>query len=403
MGFRQIAVTLLRRFAYSKWIEELNSKELLPEWLKLENLENKEPLSGPSNHLSPPALPGQIEELDHIDLAKLDGSPDLALSLDVMNRIGDFQQGALVLQWEALPFYYEHRLLLVAQSLTVASESNAITQKDFEYRAPEAMGVTVEGKKLEQVQIPPDSGTTSINSRCIQIPLRNLWDSLPEIAQQRWALEKPTNRGNQSSNQYQLSVLPDLDVVYQIVERFSGNIEVQAEIFYQRNPDTPDKNGYQVRQLGQRFVAVLNPLQPQLPKTPQADYLLTAGLIQITDTDLQGQYKAEYLEEPTKSKVKLTPGAPNTKTRLRVVNELTDEDRRNIHAIAVNQSGETFDSDNKTLTAIVEAWYCQEAISSRPSQEIPDLPVDFPDSTNTINLATIVNASANAQNSLSAR
>ncbi|HMV51585.1 MAG TPA: hypothetical protein PKD31_27835, partial [Blastocatellia bacterium] len=79
-------------------------------------------------------LPGAYDVPDHINLQT--ASPAELRTLDLPERLTAFSQGALVLQWEALPYFYEHRLLLVAQSSTTVSPVTDVTQRDFEYIAP---------------------------------------------------------------------------------------------------------------------------------------------------------------------------------------------------------------------------------------------------------------------------
>ncbi|MBE9225289.1 hypothetical protein IQ264_07565 [Phormidium sp. LEGE 05292] len=273
LGFRQIAFTLLRRFAYPDWFEQL--KKAVPQMPTSFTL--------PTN-AQIPDIPSEI-----VRDAETKDEPG-NLSLDLPNRIGDFQQGAMVVQWEALPFYYEHCLLLVAQSTSTVSPINATIQRDFEYRCPEPKGV-------ERTEFEFKAGETE-KSCNIQIRLRNLWDSLPKEAQIRWLMERPENRPDRESNnspigldgteaRFKLSSLPDLEVVYQIVEWFSSNIEVQAEIFFDRT-----LHNYAVRQLGQRIKVQLmesgNYISP--PKIPQEDYILKVkATLDRENSDMRGR------------------------------------------------------------------------------------------------------------------
>ena len=79
-----------------------------------------------------PALPKALE--DHLNLAALD--PDDALSIDLPLRSERFTQGLMALQWRGLPYYYAHRLLIVAQAAAVASPIAVVNQVDFSYASP---------------------------------------------------------------------------------------------------------------------------------------------------------------------------------------------------------------------------------------------------------------------------
>ncbi|MEL4897672.1 hypothetical protein [Crocosphaera sp. Alani8] len=382
LGYRQIAYSVARSFAYTEWIKQL--RMLFPDTSKQFLL--------PSNYDEPPEIPSTISQsddpipkLDYLDLTQDEES----LNLDIYQRIGDFQQGALVLQWQALPFYYEHCLRLIAQTTTVVSEVNSIVQKDFEYVAPEPLGVIIRGEKLENWKAPSkpiafnSDQAITINSRSLQIPLRNFWDSLPVKAQHQWEFEKPANRGDKNSNEHKYGSLPDPDVVYQIVELFSGNIEVQAEIFCFLDPDNPDNpennQYYEVRQLGRRFLTTFDSLKA--PTDPQSDYLLHVGVIQITEETLSATYKQDDLAQPTKSKIFLQSPSDGS-TKIYVANKLERKDIDNILAVAENQSGDNFEQDQEILNNLFQSWFNEEAISNAiDSEELPD-DINFPTAVN---------------------
>ncbi|NJL48759.1 MAG: hypothetical protein HC929_16365, partial [Leptolyngbyaceae cyanobacterium SM2_5_2] len=86
----------------------------------------------------PSAYPTQPDHLNVADSTSLSEADVRSLALPLRN--GNFQQGTLTLQWEALPFFYEHSLLLIAQSASTVSEPNQLVQRDFEYLTPPARG-----------------------------------------------------------------------------------------------------------------------------------------------------------------------------------------------------------------------------------------------------------------------
>jgi hypothetical protein len=258
LAYRHVAFTLLRRLTRDGWQEELG--DVVQKWdgegaynlpMRLVSQETPPPI--PSSY---PARP------DHVNLenAAAGGGVDEddARSLALPARIGVFQQGALALQWQDLPFYYTHRLLVVAQTANTVSPINQVEQSNFEYRAPQPLG-RVSGQRR------PGSGPApTLRFRQVAIPLCSFWDSLPPTAQAQWADEKPDAPGSEAATR-KFSSLPDPDVVYQIVEQFSGNSEVQVEFFYDATA-----NNYAARQFGERYlgqiVGLLAP--PTAPPTP---------------------------------------------------------------------------------------------------------------------------------------
>lgn len=185
---------------------------------------NSTPVSLPS-HITPPGTPSLPARLEHLDLTALD--EDEALSIDLPLRMSRFTQGVTALQWRALPYYYVHRLLLVAQASAEVSPITALDHRDFSYISPllQAPG--------RQPLMEGDAADAT-RRRKITIPLARYWDCLPEEAQRRWNIENPDMVENgQPSLKRRYSSLPDKDVIYQIiVSRPSGNVEVLAEFRY---------------------------------------------------------------------------------------------------------------------------------------------------------------------------
>ncbi|UCE05693.1 MAG: hypothetical protein JSW07_19195, partial [bacterium] len=356
LAFRQIAFTLLRRFAFPKWIEQL---EAIADYIiDVKFVENEYPDI-------PPAYP---DKPDHIDFENV--SEAVARSLDLPQRIGSFQQGALALQWEALPYFYEHRLLLVAQTASNVSSINEVIQRDYEYLSPVPFAIVEGIIQQDWKPFPPfiEEGTdpiptTSIRLRQVEIPLKRFWDCLPSAAKTQWSAEQPDGSSfeidlsfqneldnqqisenltnefiahgfplpenatvtiREAGNEWQISVedkllyllnkeleqiiiynqdpsrkfssLPDPEVIYQVIEIFNGNIEVQAEFLFDEKAPSPEDEtdtlpSYVRRQLGQRFLAEILKLVPPAAESPQADFVLQTTLLQITETELHNTYE----------------------------------------------------------------------------------------------------------------
>jgi hypothetical protein len=305
LSFRQVAFTLLRRFSKPTWVDRLTAlmqdQGSQSNEIKILLVENQYP-----------ALPNDYpKQADHLDLDNL--KAEQLRSVDIPNRIGNFQQGALVLQWEALPFYYEHRLLLIAQTDKVVSAINSVTQQNFEYRSPEPTAIAQGSDAVPEWSPPKPFDTTkpepvNLRTRHLQLPLQRFWDSLPDTAQAQWSSEKPTIKGNQHT----LSALPDPDVVYQLIQIFNGNIEVQAEILLARDEANKNQECYQIRQIGKSFFAQIIKITPPSPSTSATStsakplllesnplfYTLNLALRQISEVSLQRFYDLDSLQQP---------------------------------------------------------------------------------------------------------
>jgi len=387
LSYRRIAFTLLRQFAYSSWVEEQ-----IPALFKIDTEEFKNNLIQvqnvfPSVPNSYPAQPDHINDWDTLDA-------DTDLSLDLPKRLGRLQQGALVLQWEGIPFYYRLLLWLVAQTSQKVSPPNSVVQQDFEYRSPEPIAIQG-GEEMEWASTypygdlkndgsEPKSASIEIRHRRVKIALSRFWDCLPDSAQTRWRSENPdavfvtivppepatvrptsddlpenlqtqltienekltwqapseeqqtlppseeqqtallalandprftdqafkdgivqlTNDAVKvlsQANQYKLSELPDPDVVYQVVLKFSGNLEVQAEYYLNQDVDTAEpensKAQYRFRQLGQTFQAAV--LGVNLPNPDFKYFSLDTTLLQLTEFELRRPYDPDNFPSAT--------------------------------------------------------------------------------------------------------
>ncbi|HEU5101147.1 MAG TPA: hypothetical protein VFU22_19120 [Roseiflexaceae bacterium] len=292
LGFRQVAFTLLRRLHpdYRAWVTTLREHyQFDPAIVAL--VQEQYPQA-------PLLLPPAPDALDHLDFTSIPAG-DAAIeeraaalrSIDLPLRVGNFGQRVLALQWEALPFFYEHRLLLIAQAASVVSQVNSVTQRDFEYQSP-TPAASMAGARRDGE---PD-GAAERRGRRVRIPLKRFWDALPLSAKQRWAGEDPDV--DRSPERRKLSELPDPEVVYQLVEFFSGNIEVQAELLFDKQ-----QQDYVRRQLGQRFIAgdpsVLIPADQA-----HGDYVLETMVYQRTEDPLLNVYPVDQVGQPTQAKLR---------------------------------------------------------------------------------------------------
>ncbi|HSM84465.1 MAG TPA: hypothetical protein VLS96_22450, partial [Nodosilinea sp.] len=282
LAYRQIAFTLLRSFAYPDWPKQL-------EQASTPNQAQEFKLELDVVAASYPEVPSTYpEQPDHLNPANLSAAD--ARSLDLPLRNGNFQQGALVLQWDALPFFYEHRLLLIAQSATTVSEPNELVQRDFEYRTPEPTG------EIAVLNTTFGANNLTIRTRQVELPLQRLWDALSPAVQAQWDSDNPdlgVSAGPGPTGNAILrkpASLPDPEVIYQLVELYSGNLEVQVEYFFD-----PATEGYVRRQLGQRLLGELKRLRPPTVANPQANFALETYLHRVQEIKLE---RSGYFDPP---------------------------------------------------------------------------------------------------------
>ncbi|MFN7931102.1 MAG: hypothetical protein U0Y68_24880, partial [Blastocatellia bacterium] len=250
LGYRQISHTLLRRFAYADRVNELLAvlaRQSYEVQLKL--------VEGPA----PQTLPSAYETPDHLNLRQ--PTPEEMLTLDLPQRLRAYTPEVLVLQWESLPYFYEHRLLLVAQSNAVVSPVTDVVQRDLEYVSPPPQA-TLEVR------------TTDDNTRQLiaRIRLGSYWDCLPPHAQTHWQIEKPHANDGAARK---LSSLPDAEVAYQFLLTRSGVVEAQADLRF----NAEQTAGYEARPLGQQLtVTPLRLLPPGTGEHAQDPFYLEAAL-----------------------------------------------------------------------------------------------------------------------------
>lgn len=348
LAFRRIAFSLLRRFGYPSWYH----------WLRAfaEDHQRELPVRLIEDEY-PPVPDHLLSEPDHL---VLDGAADRdeLRGLDLPERVGDFSQGVLALQWRALPFYYEHRLLVIAQTDGTVSPVNAVTQRDLTYRSPlpEAAMSGADIVWHRQPPFPagvPDDAPLQADTRArtVTIPLRRFWDSLPDEAQRRWPGEAPDPATGDAAAR-KLSALPDPEVVYQIVELFSGNIEVQAECFYD-----PVAGRFSHRQLGKRFLVARTTLTP--PADALGDFPLAVDLVQVSEEQLSRGYSTANLPLDTRNRV-----AIDEHGRLLLAGVMTRADR---DALAGLVNG----PDAAKIRRLFETWDVTEPVSLSAG-DLPD-------------------------------
>ncbi len=287
LGFQQVAFTLLRRFAYRDWVGRLSALVGRPIDIR------------PVEHVYPDVPAAYPDAPDHLALTA-SMTDDDARALDVPLRTGAFQQGAMAVRWDALPFFYEHRLLLAAQSTSTVSPLNEVVQRDFEYVAPTPSAVLAGAAQAWSPADPFGEGADSplaVRARELRLPLRPLWDSLPADAQAQWAAERP-DAADSAEPRRKPASLPDPEVVYQVVESFLGNVEVQAEIFFD-----PATERYASRPLGRRVAVDVAAVDGPPATAPQADFVLRAVLQPVAEVQLTRPYGMDRIPAAVRPKV----------------------------------------------------------------------------------------------------
>ncbi len=378
IAFRQVAFTLLRRYALEAWVQQFN--EALEEQGAQPDPTDDNGVAPPFEPISvrvvqqaaQPMIPAELPQApEHTDFEQ-DGaytSEDVR-SIGLPSRIGRFQQGALVLQWDGLPFYYEHRLLTFAQTASTVSAINSVVQRDFEYITP---GLSNDGHQREvqtegidyagQVSIDGFETQTELQNalavrlQSIDVTLKRFWDSLPLSARERWSDEMP-DPADSDLDTLKFSALPDSDVTYQIVQTFQGNLEVQVEVFHGMLQDGDDgalKSRYQLRQLARGAVGAAETLALIRPDTfPHGDYRFKLSLIRLTPITLK------------------KTGNPPAALRRSVLTIAGDDRKFLVGAMTQAQYDAWMEwlddvEDRAALQAIADAWTVQEPIS-----EVPD-------------------------------
>lgn len=198
----------------------------------------------PAVSATPPSLPGDYLSPEHLKLEDL--TPEGWLSLDLPTRIGTFGRGAVVLQWEAMPFFYAHRLLLVSQTSKVASPVTDLVQRDFQYITPPPSA------RIEAL----GGGPGSSRALLLTLELGRHWDCLPDAARKRWPGDDP----DAAAHDHTLGGLPDPEVIYQLVLTYAagGIVETQSEIYFEAEAEASQlkpASGYRARAVGSKIIA----------------------------------------------------------------------------------------------------------------------------------------------------
>ena len=398
LDFRHVAFTLLRRFAYGSWHQYLVETLDLPEDRYALVTEIY-----PTGELE---LPGAYPEiLDHLPLTP-PATPSEAYesgirSLELPLRVPAFQQGYMALQWQGLPFFYEHRLLLFAQAAALASPVAEVTQRDFAYRspvpeatsggrihpgwsrdllffAPPPHALPTEPPAPPAPPVPP-APQGVVRGRRLDIPLRSLWASLPEDAWSSWPAENPAQAGGVPERKVKYGALPDPEVVYQLIELFNGNVEVQAELFFNQKPadaeapadpaDDDIPNVYVRRQLGRRFLAERPTLAAPPADSPAGAFSLATTIYEVAEEPLSRNYRL--------------PNVPELQARiffrehlLSVFGVFTFDDQQALHkAMDLAKGGGTteavlrIDEDKARVSRLYDSWFSEEPVSIAPTAE----------------------------------
>jgi hypothetical protein len=140
----------------------------------------------PTKSVKSPALPGPPPVPVPFDSTTLATDTNESLEVDLAARLGRFGEGAIALSWKALPFYYEHKVMLIAQSTNTTSDIVSVSQRAFEYVSPIPRALVDGVASLRQTRV-----------RRVRFRLEDYWSCLPSQAdgdtpaQESWPIEDP--------------------------------------------------------------------------------------------------------------------------------------------------------------------------------------------------------------------
>jgi hypothetical protein len=147
----------------------------------------------PAKSVRSPALPGPPPVPVPFDYGVTASDANEAIEVDLAARLGRFGEGAIALSWQTLPYYYEHKLLLIALSTNTVSDVVSITQRAFEYVSPEPRAI-VDGVVS---RLTSDASLDITRVRRVRFRLADYWSCLPSKAngetpgQDSWPIEDP--------------------------------------------------------------------------------------------------------------------------------------------------------------------------------------------------------------------
>jgi hypothetical protein len=254
LEFQHVAWTMLRRFAFPEVRDALHiGVDQIPG-----QYEGELPLLTPPETIDVPAAgPGAINERQR--------------SLLLPDRVDPFARDAIALQWRSLPFFYEHRLLLMAQAGHAVSPVVAVTQRDFTFRSPD-------GIPVHDARILVDGGGQ--RWLAVEIRLTRLWDALPDEPRQQWEIENPDTA---PLTEFRPAAVPDPEVTYELLNIGDAGAGVPlpvtdtlAALAFQRDTAT---NAWTVRPVSSRFEATLiDVIRPPANQGGQGRWKASVGL-----------------------------------------------------------------------------------------------------------------------------
>ncbi len=265
LTYRGVAFTMLRRFAFLNWMQSLLGQ----------------PTATPLHPAgATPGLPSfPADGPDRLDTDAL--TPDQVRALALRSRIGDALEGAVVLHWEGLPFFYEHRLLLIAQTDSTVSKLGGVVHGDFEYVSPRP-DATFHSEDVQwTLPAPFQQQPVTLRSLKLDVPLKRLWDSLPALAQNRWKNEEPLA----ADATLRPGGVPDPDVVYQLIESSGNSVSAAANVEMQVELGLED-GVYRARRTGKHYAAQLD----AGANPPASPFVLKASLAPIAELTLSRQF-----------------------------------------------------------------------------------------------------------------
>jgi hypothetical protein len=222
LDHRQVSFTVFRTFAYDRAARVLGIGDVVD--------------AAPA--MTPTPIMGRLPARPTDSPANDD--PEMGIG----KRLGEFGTGGLAIQIQHLPFYYQHRLVAIAQSSTDVSTPVSTTQSEFSYRSPVPTAVVLGAQKV-------GLETSGPVVRRIRVSLARLWDSLTDDEQRRWPTERPGGGGPLLPGS-----LPDPDVAYDILYSANGTISVIGRVAIVAEAETDPV--WTARRVGEMF-AVTEP------------------------------------------------------------------------------------------------------------------------------------------------